>query len=127
MASMIGFVVLVIAHLAGTVHASTPAGRHLDVAVTVCGHEAPQSLQQAATQLPAHHHSTADGHIEHLTDRPRVTGPAVPSSPGPDVPPLAPAAAILLVGSPRLVLGPPDGAHASNGAAVRSLLCVWRQ
>ncbi|MEV3855099.1 hypothetical protein AB0J38_12325 [Streptomyces sp. NPDC050095] len=129
LASVIGLVVLVIAHLAGTVHASTPAGSHLDVTVTACGHEAQQqpSPHRVAGPLPAHHHSSGDGHAEHLADRPRATGPDGPSVPGPDAPPPVPVAPAAVPGSRHLLLPGLDPPRAAHPAAARSLLGVWRQ
>ncbi|WP_306320309.1 MULTISPECIES: hypothetical protein [unclassified Streptomyces] len=128
--SVIGFVVVVIAHLAGTVHASTPAGGHLDVTVTACGHHgAAQSPGQAAAPGPAHHHSAGDGHVEHLADRPRASGPTGPSLSGPDAPPLTPLALATTTHGPGVPDGhPPDRPpRPSSGGAAHLLLCVWRQ
>jgi hypothetical protein len=127
MASMIGLVVLVIAHLAGTVHAATPAGSHLDVTITACSHEVQQPLHHAAAPHPAHHHPTGDGHVDHLADRPRVTGPDGPVAPGPDALPLTLLPPAVTLGLSHLGRDPVDRPRAPHSAAARSLLCVWRQ
>jgi hypothetical protein len=127
-------VILVLAHLAGTVHAMALGGSHLELAATVCAQRVQPDPDVASgwgpahlAGAPAHHHSTGEGHVEHPADRPRAAGPAVRDTPDPDVltkaQPAFPVQDFTCHGS----CGPALRQAAPKSPATRSLLCVWRQ
>uniref|UniRef100_UPI0015F08EC4 hypothetical protein n=1 Tax=Streptomyces sp. WELS2 TaxID=2749435 RepID=UPI0015F08EC4 len=91
-ALLIGLVLVIAAHLAGSVHACSFAGRGPSaVAAREAAHPAGTADGTDPTGPPRHRH-TADGHLDHTADRPRAalddTGldgeqhpPALPTTP----------------------------------------------
>ncbi|MFG2524916.1 hypothetical protein [Streptomyces sp. NPDC048527] len=67
-ALLVGLVVLLAAHLAGTAHASAFAGPHVEPLVVACSHHDAQGAAKTVVPRPGHDHS-ADGHIDHGVDR----------------------------------------------------------
>lgn len=135
-ASLVALVILVLAHLAGTVHAAAPGGSHLELAAALCAEtvepnpdvtSGPKSAHKVGAPTPDHHNSTGDSHIEHSAGRPRTAGSDAHDTPGPDAPPLFQPA----IPSPDFTSGASYGTTprrlAPDGPAARSLLCVWRQ
>ncbi|WP_051370653.1 hypothetical protein [Streptomyces sp. 142MFCol3.1] len=119
---LLGVVLIVVAHLAGAVHGAALAGTH--TAFPVISHaDGAEYTADGIKPSPGHDH-TADGHVDHVADRPRTgeIGPG-PGHDGPDTPPataVAPGAAHAPGG------GPPRPLAAADRRGIRALHCVWR-
>lgn len=124
---VLGLVVLITAHLAGTVHSSLFEGPHVSTVAAVCAHHGTDGDGRFAPH-PGHDHE-ADTHIDHAADRPRpVSADDTVLEPGFDG--LAPIAAVGGDGGaaprdpPAAVTG---SSYSSYGRSTLVLHCVWRQ
>ncbi|PWI12297.1 hypothetical protein DIZ27_01510 [Streptomyces sp. NWU339] len=135
---LLGLVLLIVAHLAGTVHGSSYDGPHLAVGIEAAASTHPEAGighgrgpvlghdHESDDHAPAHHHE-ADDHIEHAADRPRASADATvvlgSGHSGADVapPPVAGATAAYAAWA-----GPPQAARASDSRGTLALHCVWR-
>ncbi|MEV8547802.1 hypothetical protein [Streptomyces sp. NPDC051572] len=122
---LLGLVVLIAAHLAGSVHGSSFAGPYMSIAATTCHHHADAHGGTMAPS-PGHDHR-ADGHIDHAADRPRAAADDTAAGPDHDaLSPLPPAPP----GSPagQIALHRPSGvSRPPGGPSTLALHCVWRQ
>ncbi|WP_345645681.1 hypothetical protein [Streptomyces siamensis] len=119
---LLGVVLIVVAHLAGAVHGAALGGTHTPFPV-ISRADGEAHIADGIKPPPGHDH-TADGHVDHVADRPRTgeTG-AGPGHDGPDTPPstaVAPGAAHTSGGGPRGPLA------AAGRRGIRALHCVWR-
>ncbi|MFE4413880.1 hypothetical protein [Streptomyces sp. NPDC056821] len=120
---LLGLVLLVTAHLAGTVHASSFGRPHLNVAVVDCSQLETDDADHGSNPAPGHDRK-ADGHIDHAADRPRDTVGDTVIGPGPDVavPDTARAEAAHAAWAQL-----PDVPPVPDGRATLALHCVLRQ
>jgi hypothetical protein len=127
---LLALVLLTVAHLAGTVHASSFEGPHVSVLVAAHEQHGTNGDDRKSAPHPGHDHE-ADDHIDHAADRPRsvsiddtILGPC----PGLDGLTLLPVAGAGPAGtggvSPR---DPPGIPRSSYGPSPLALHCVWRQ
>jgi hypothetical protein len=115
----LGLALLVTAHLAGTVHASTFAGSHLTI------DEVQVHTGHGPHPDPGHEHK-ADGHIDHAADRPRDVGDGTSIAPGHDELSSAPSTAAE-AGAAHAARPRPSDVSLPDGRSTLALHCVWRQ
>ncbi|MDX3695658.1 hypothetical protein PV726_36125 [Streptomyces europaeiscabiei] len=78
---LLGLVVILAAHLAGTVHGAAFEGPHLDMVVAVAHHDAYDDRGGHPSPHPEHDHEhEADGHADHAADRPGTRRPTASPS-----------------------------------------------
>ncbi|WP_435223344.1 hypothetical protein [Streptomyces sp. Tue6028] len=119
---LLGVVLIVVAHLAGAVHGAALAGTH--TAFPVVPHADGEAHTADGIKPSPGHDQTADGHVDHVADRPRTgeTGPG-PGHDGSHTPPsiaVAPGVAHASGGGPSRLLA------AADRRGIRALHCVWR-
>jgi hypothetical protein len=124
---LLGLVVLIAAHLAGTVHGSAFAGPHADVGVAACAYSGTNDSEPS----PEHEHHV-DDHIDHVVDRPRASVHHAVTEQGHDG--AWPFSSSLSAGDaqPPAVTGAVSGGRrggfrALDGRSALALHCVWRQ
>ncbi|MFH7338924.1 hypothetical protein [Streptomyces sp. KHY 26] len=120
---LLGLVVLITAHLAGTVHSSAFTGPHvggLADRFEISAHDS----QDGPGPPPGHEHEM-DGHTDHAVDRPRAAADDAVGKPEHDASALVPAAAPCPAGP---AIRCPNGiARAPDGPSTLTLHCVRRQ
>ncbi|MCF3130440.1 hypothetical protein [Streptomyces olivochromogenes] len=121
----LGLVLLIAAHLAGAVHASSFTGPHVAVE-TAAVPRPPAETGHDHEPAPEHRHSSG-GHIDHAADRPRTTaGEAVTESdqaePAAGSSGSADGALMLAVRCRRSDTAVPT----SDSPRILALHCVWR-
>jgi len=121
---VVGLVVLITAHLAGTVHSSLYEGPHVSPVAAVCVHHGADGDGRFAPD-PGHDHE-ADTHIDHAADRPRtVSADDTVLEPGFDG--LVPTPAVGGGGAATPRDPPAAVTGSSDGRSTLVLHCVWRQ
>ncbi|MDR3081557.1 MAG: hypothetical protein LBV60_11635 [Streptomyces sp.] len=125
---LLGLVVLVTAHLAGTVHCSAFAGPHVG-GIVDCSQLDPLDTDDdhdRPARPPGHEH-TADGHGDHMVDRPRAVCDDAIAEPEHDVPsPVPVTAASGPLARPGIRCGAGGIARAPDGPSILTLNCVRR-
>ncbi|MGW1157490.1 hypothetical protein ACWD5Q_27350 [Streptomyces sp. NPDC002513] len=121
----LGLVLLITAHLAGAVHASSFAGPHVAVEVAASARP-PADTGHEGEPSPAHQHRAGD-HIDHAADRPRTAVDTTVADPGHADPAGSPSATADATPTPA-VRGRPSGTAAPTTDAPDTLAlhCVWR-
>jgi hypothetical protein len=121
----LGLVLLITAHLAGTVHASSFTGPHMTVeAATIAQPQA--DAGRGHEPAPTHRHSSG-GHIDHAADRPRTTADEAVAECDQAGPPAGSSAAAGSAVMPTSWGRPVDtAASATGGSPAFALHCVWR-
>ncbi|MGW3497964.1 hypothetical protein [Streptomyces sp. NPDC001020] len=123
---LLGLVVFVTAHLAGTVHCSAFAGPHVG-GIVDCSQLDADDDRDGPARPPGHEHK-ADGHSDHVVDRPRAACDDAVAEPDHDVPsPVPVAAAVGPLARPGTRCGAAGTARAPDGPSTLALHCVRRQ
>ncbi|WBO65686.1 hypothetical protein [Streptomyces camelliae] len=126
---LLGLVVIIVVHLAGTVHGASFEESHLDAVQAVGAyHSADGGHGASDAPTPEHDHKTG-GHIDHAADRPRsVSADDVVVEPAAAGPALIPAATTGPFGTGATAPGdPPGGKGSPDGRFTLALHCIWRQ
>ncbi len=121
---LLALVLLVTAHLAGSVHASSFAAPHVPVEVAVSA-QAPVVADHKGEPVPAHQHG-AMGHIDHTADRPRTTADETICVTGHAEPAYGPTASSDATPLPVWCrpAGPP--VRTTGCPLTLALYCLWR-
>ncbi|MGW0285413.1 hypothetical protein ACWDXT_20195 [Streptomyces sp. NPDC003236] len=121
---LLGLVLLVTAHLAGSVHADSYAGPLMPVEVAVST-QATADAGHKGEPVPAHQHGAA-GHIDHTADRPRTTGDETICEAGHADPAGDPTASSDATPLPVRCRPPDIPVRASSCPVTLALYCLWR-
>ncbi|MCN9244083.1 hypothetical protein NGF19_25440 [Streptomyces sp. RY43-2] len=123
---LLGLVMLVTAHLAGSIHAASFGGPHSASADVDRSRPATADADHGFNPAPGHDHK-ADGHIDHAVDRPRDTVDGAVSEPGHDTPDTAPPTTARAEAAHAAWTLPPRLFPVPDGRATLALHCVLRQ
>ncbi|MEV0180112.1 hypothetical protein AB0I54_12545 [Streptomyces sp. NPDC050625] len=121
----LGLVLLITAHLAGAVHASSFTGPPVTVEAATAA-QPPAGAGHGHEPAPAHRHS-AGGHIDHAADRPRATADEALAECDQSDPAAAASGSAGFAVMPTGWGRPVDiAACATGGPGTLALHCVWR-
>lgn len=144
-ALLLGLVVLIAAHLAGTVHGPVFTGAHAGAGVSARAHSATggsgplpehgHGHGHERDQNHEHDHEHSHGHVDHAVDRPRALAqPHALTAQSPDASGLSPSWSRLPAADARQSVptgmapeGSRGGPRAPDGRSALALHCVWRQ
>jgi hypothetical protein len=123
---LLGLVLLVTAHLVGSVHTASFGGPHLAAASAEGDQPETGDVDHGINPHPGHEHK-ADGHIDHAADRPRDAIDGTVIGPRHDAPDAAPPATARTEAAQAAWARPPDDFPTPDGRATLALHCVLRQ
>lgn len=121
----LGLVLLITAHLAGAVHASSFTGPPATVEAAAEA-QPPADTGHDHEPAPAHRHS-AGGHIDHAADRPRTTADEAVAECGQADPAAGSSGSAGFALMPAIWRRPSDTADSrTDSTRTLALHCVWR-